>query len=81
MQEIRVRHSEKEDIPAIKEIYEGESAYSGTLQLPYPSLKLWESRLENLSKGVYSLVAEQNSDFLTMGSRSIFFYPHRLLCG
>ena len=52
LQEIRIRHSEKEDIPAIREIYEGRSAYSGTLQLPYPSLKRWESYLENLSKGL-----------------------------
>ncbi|OQY51890.1 MAG: hypothetical protein B6245_24105 [Desulfobacteraceae bacterium 4572_88] len=34
MQEIRIRHSDKKDIPAIKEIYEGESVYSGTFSVP-----------------------------------------------
>ncbi|MGR5063807.1 GNAT family N-acetyltransferase [Photobacterium sp. DNB22_13_2] len=55
---ITIRHVEKEDIPAIRDIYAGRNAYSGTLQLPHPSLEMWQQRLENLPSNVYSLLAE-----------------------
>lgn len=58
MSEIKIRHSDSNDIQAIRDIYSGNVAYSGTLQLPFPSLAAWESRLGNLPQGVYSLVAE-----------------------
>ena len=56
--EIKIRHSESKDIQAIRDIYSGKVAYSGTLQLPFPSVAVWESRLEKLPQGVYSLIAE-----------------------
>ena len=58
MSEVKIRHSDSNDIQAIRDIYSGELAYSGTLQLPFPSVALWESRLGDLPKGVYSLVAD-----------------------
>ncbi len=58
MSEITIRHSEKKDIQAIKDIYAGQLAYSGTLQLPFPSLAIWEKYLESSRQGFYSLVAD-----------------------
>ncbi len=64
MQDIKIRHSEDSDIPCIKAIYEGPNAYSGTLQLPHPSLKKWESRLQTSREGFYSLVAVQGNEII-----------------
>lgn len=52
--DVKIRRSEPSDARAIKEIFECEAAYSGTLQLPYPSLAMWESRLSNVPDNVYS---------------------------
>ncbi|MQR01526.1 GNAT family N-acetyltransferase [Glaciimonas soli] len=57
MQEIHIRHSEAEDIEAIKDIYACPKAMAGTLQLPFPTLKKWQKQLSELPVGVYSLVA------------------------
>ena len=54
---IRVRGVELEDAEALKEIYEGVSAYSATLQLPMPSTLLWKERLSNIPDNLYSYVA------------------------
>ncbi|OEF30213.1 GNAT family N-acetyltransferase [Vibrio rumoiensis] len=58
MPHVSVRHSETRDIEAIKAIYECPNAYSGTLQLPNPSLKMWQERLQNVPANVYTYVAE-----------------------
>lgn len=58
MKEIIVRQCEPKDIAAVREIYSQQHAYAGTLQLPYPTLDLWQNRLEQLTKGSYSYVAE-----------------------
>jgi len=55
--EISIRRAEPTDAAAIKEIYACEKAYSGTLQLPHPSLSSWESRISNVPDNVYSYVA------------------------
>ncbi|CAM3970242.1 GNAT family N-acetyltransferase [Vibrio neonatus] len=55
--EIQIRRSEATDARAIKEIYEFENAYSGTLQLPHPSIELWEKRISNIPDHVHSYVA------------------------
>ncbi|TCS41605.1 GNAT family N-acetyltransferase [Reinekea marinisedimentorum] len=54
---IKVRRAEPADAQAIKEIYEHPNAYSGTLQLPHPSVELWEKRISNVPDNVYSYVA------------------------
>ncbi|GEA60967.1 GNAT family N-acetyltransferase [Vibrio comitans] len=55
--EIKIRRSEPQDARAVKEIYECTNAYMGTLQLPNPSLALWEGRLSNIPDNVFSYVA------------------------
>lgn len=59
---IHVRHSEPRDVEAIKTIYAAKNAYSGTLQLPYPSGAIWEKRMTNIPENVYSFVAEVDGE-------------------
>ncbi|ODQ01385.1 GNAT family N-acetyltransferase [Salinivibrio sp. SS2] len=53
-----IRQYHADDIPAIRDIYAQPKAQAGTLQLPMPSLAMWEKRLNNVPDGVYPLVAE-----------------------
>ena len=55
--EITIRHSEASDAGAIKAIYACPNAYAGTLQLPYPSSRMWEQRIAERPDNVYSYVA------------------------
>lgn len=55
--DITIRRAEPSDAQAIKEIYQSEDAYSGTLQLPYPSVSTWEKRISNVPENVYAFVA------------------------
>ncbi|MCG9632323.1 GNAT family N-acetyltransferase [Vibrio sp. Isolate30] len=55
--EIQVRRTEPSDARSVKEIYECPNAFRGTLQLPHPSLELWEKRLTHIPEHVYSYVA------------------------
>ncbi|BAJ00786.1 GNAT family N-acetyltransferase [Shewanella violacea] len=54
---IEIRHSDTDDIIAIKNIYAQPSCYSGTLQHPFPSLQRWQKRLSELPENFHSLVA------------------------
>lgn len=40
---IQVRRAEASDAKALKEIYECPNTYTETLQLPYPSVEIWEN--------------------------------------
>ena len=42
---LTVRHSEPRDVAAIRAIYAEPTVCASTLQLPYPSIELWENRL------------------------------------
>ena len=55
--EIKIRHAEKEDIASIKAIYEQPHAIEGTLQLPYPSVSIWESRFEKWGDNLQNFIA------------------------
>lgn len=70
--EIKIRHAEKEDIAAIKAIYEQPHAMEGTLQLPYPSLSLWESRFEKLGENFQNLIAIHNEK--VVGQLGLHFF-------
>jgi len=58
--DVEVRRAGLSDAKAIKEVYECENAYRETLQLPYPSLDLWEKRISTLPEHVYAYVALRN---------------------
>ncbi|WP_346658260.1 GNAT family N-acetyltransferase [Endozoicomonas sp. 4G] len=62
--EIKVRRSEASDAKKIKEIYECTNAYSNTLQLPDPSLELWEKRISTIPDNIYSYVAILNGEIV-----------------
>lgn len=77
MENIIIRHSEDKDITGVKAIYESEIAYGGTLQLPFPSLDRWTSRLSNLPQGCYSLVAEYEGEIVGQLGLSVCDNPRR----
>jgi putative acetyltransferase len=54
---ISLRHSEPADIEPIRALYAEPGNYSNTLQLPWPSLALWQRRLGGDTPGFHSLVA------------------------
>ncbi|MEC4725739.1 GNAT family N-acetyltransferase [Shewanella sp. D64] len=55
--EVIIRHTEPSDFEGVQSLYTQPACHSGTLQLPYPSLSNWQSRLANLGKDHYNLVA------------------------
>lgn len=55
---IEVRPTEQADIEQIRNLYAGTKAQAGTLQLPLPSLAMWQKRLTNIPSNVHSLVAD-----------------------
>lgn len=55
--EITIRRAEPADHEAICRTFLDESAYSGTLQLPYPSAELWRKRLAEPVDGEFVLLA------------------------
>lgn len=57
MSQIEIRHVNVTDAQAIQQLYSQPETLAGTLQVPYPSLQLWQDRLANLRPGVHSLVA------------------------
>lgn len=54
---VEIRRTEPSDAAALKEVYRGQSAYTGTLQLPHPSLAMWQKRLAETPDNVHSWVA------------------------
>lgn len=74
---VTIRHSEKEDIPAIKAMFEQPSCYSGTLQLPFPSLDAWDKRMGSLSENHTSLIAEIDGQLVGQLSLMVMTSPRR----
>ncbi|MGF1684421.1 GNAT family N-acetyltransferase [Photobacterium minamisatsumaniensis] len=75
--DITIRHVEKSDFAALRDILASTENYSSTLQLPYPSLGMWEKRLEAKPDNVYRLVAEFNSEVIGEIGLSIQTNPRR----
>ena len=57
MGEVSVRRAEPGDAEALSRVHEGPQAFSGTLQLPYPSVEAWRRRISEQPENVHSLVA------------------------
>ncbi len=74
---IKIRHSEPEDIPAIKTLYAQPSCYAGTLQQPFASEQLWQQRLKEPVPNFVSLVAVENETLLGQLGMEIFIHPRR----
>ena len=56
MSEIVIRHAEPKDAEALRQNYMHPEVYHDTLQLPHPSLEMWQERL-NPKPGLKRLVA------------------------
>lgn len=59
-----IRHCEKKDIEQIRQIYAEPGNYSATLQSPFPSFELWETRLSSRDASSYDLVAVKDEEVL-----------------
>ncbi|MCK6264319.1 GNAT family N-acetyltransferase [Vibrio sp. ZSDE26] len=56
--DITIRPTHIKDAAALCELYSQPKALAETLQLPNPSISMWEKRLNNMPDGVYSFIAE-----------------------
>jgi putative acetyltransferase len=54
---LTIRRAGASDYDAFREVFEDESAYTGTLQLPFPSSEAWKKRLEGNGPDDYLLLA------------------------
>ncbi|MFP7722951.1 GNAT family N-acetyltransferase [Lysobacter sp. A3-1-A15] len=61
---MHIRHSGPGDIDAVRAIYAQSSNHAATLQLPYPSRALWETRLAGTDEHFHSLVACEADEVL-----------------
>src|SRR5258707_2022455 len=77
MNELEVRPSREGDIDQIRQIYAEPTNYAATLQLPYPSLDLWEKRLSTLPEGSFTLVACRADEVLGQVRIEVHRNPRR----
>ncbi|GHA49256.1 GNAT family N-acetyltransferase [Photobacterium aphoticum] len=75
--EIVIRRSEPADAAALQALYSGKAAYSGTLQLPFPSLPQWMARVEGGDNTQFSLVAEHDGQIVGNAGLSVEQHPRR----
>jgi putative acetyltransferase len=54
---ITLRRAEPDDYALVCRVFEDESAYSGTLQAPFPSVDDWRKRMAQPADGDYMLLA------------------------
>lgn len=56
--DVVIRAAEPEDYRDLQDVYAQPGAYTGTLQMPFPSARLWRDRLEHQDPNRRMLVAE-----------------------
>lgn len=61
---LSIRAAEPGDFAAIRRIFSGRSAYSDTLQLPFPSRELWRKRLSQGDESHHALVATMGNEIV-----------------
>jgi putative acetyltransferase len=64
---ITIRRAEPGDHAGICRSFAGESAYSGTLQLPFPSAEIWRQRLAEPKDNDFLLVALIEGEIVATG--------------
>ncbi|TNV20416.1 N-acetyltransferase [Buttiauxella sp. B2] len=57
MSDIAIRHAELRDLDALRQINAQPEVYHNTLQIPHPSLEMWEERMKHPYAGRKHLVA------------------------
>lgn len=77
MTHITIRRIETSDAKAISEIYTHTNAYTGTLQMPHPSLPQWEKRFANIPDHVYAYAAIIDGEIVGNLSVTLATNPRR----
>jgi putative acetyltransferase len=72
---ITVRRAEPSDHEGVWRIFTDESAYGGTLQMPFPSQETWRERLSKVKDGNTMLVACEGD--LIVGNAGLHGFPGR----
>lgn len=72
--DITIRAVEPADFPAVKAIYEQPGAYTGTLQMPFPSEHSWRERLAKPPGDAWFLVACK--DTMPVGHIGLMIAPN-----
>lgn len=72
---IVIRRTEPTDAEALCAIFAGPRAIWGTLQLPFPSVAQWRSRLADPPDGLWSLVACVDAE--VVGNLGVETFPNR----
>lgn len=57
MSEIVIRHAEPTDVEAVHRLFTQPEVYYNTLQVPHPSITMWQERMNVKTPGHYHLVA------------------------
>lgn len=76
MENISIRRIEPNDYEAVQRIFTGPRVVYGTLQLPYPSLNMWQKRLAEPPEGFISLVACVGENEV-VGQLGLHTFPNR----
>lgn len=74
---VQIRRTEPTDAQAVQQIYQCENAYTGTLQLPMPTVDMWQKRLANIPEHVYSYVALVNDEVVGNLGFEVCINPRR----
>lgn len=78
---IVVRQAEPRDAAALREIYAQPKAFAGTLQLPCPTERLWETRLSGIPDNMYAFVAELDGKVVGNLGLEVYANPRRRHAG
>lgn len=77
MQNLIIRRTEPSDIQGLQSLYQGNNAHAQTLQLPNPSLAMWQKRLSAIPDNVHSFVAVLDDEIVGNISLTIAINPRR----
>ena len=74
---ITVRRAEPGDFAGVRAIYAAPAAQAGTLQLPFPSFELWQSRMQSRDPNAHLLVAEVAGELVGQLGLHVSTHPRR----
>lgn len=72
-----IRRAEANDCTAVAELFRSASVYSGTLQVPYPSVEYWRGRLTENPETAHHLLAVIDDRVVGMVNLYTFSRPRR----
>lgn len=64
MSDIIIRHTEPSDAAALHRLFNEHAIMADTLQLPWPSVTLWEEKLKTSRPGLHSLAATLDGELV-----------------